>query len=337
MTNQPHHLLILLLLWLQNHSFQLMLFVCFPQVAEEFLRSNTLCLTELITLNDVFVFAAILPNHKLIHRPSLRSGEVDPLKRIQLELVAPVLHTCQMLTEYLCDSGHEQTMRPFDRLESTQFDAADLLIDFIDEPEVVDEAYHLLYAIGSTRSITFLPAPQSFDPFYSTCTPIFVLQLILFVLIDIYLNSVQGDFSQWLSSIANETSLVGDAELEFLSRAGWPAILLHFEILSAPICHHSLLRQRNSVLDFRLSYLLPLYRLRDIQLQHPRVALHFLDSHTRIGIIQQCLSDKVLDFGRDCNFRREINYSFLDRQSQFLLSSPSKRHLSIQHFIESDT
>ena len=220
-------------------------------------------------------------------------------------------------------------MRPFDRLEATQFDAAGLLIDFVDEPEVVDEAYHFLYAVGGTRSITFLPPPQSFKPLYSTRTSILVLQFVLFVLIDIYLSSIKGDFSQRLSGIAHETSLVGDAELEFLSRTGWPAVLLHFEILSAPIGHHSLLRQRNSVLDFRLSYLLPPYGLRGIQLRHPRVALHFLDSHAQIGIIQQGLPDKVFDFGRDCNFRREINYSFLDRQSELLLSSPSKRYLSI--------
>ena len=177
-------------------------------------------MTELTTIDDALVFAAILPNHKLIHGPSLRSGEVDPLERIQLKLVAPVFHTCQMLTEYLCNSGHEQTMRPFDRLEATQFDAAGLLIDFVDEPEVVDEAYHFLYAVGGTRSITFLPPPQSFKPLYSTRTSILVLQFVLFVLIDIYLSSIKGDFSQRLSGIAHETSLVGDAELEFLSRAG---------------------------------------------------------------------------------------------------------------------
>jgi hypothetical protein len=180
--------------------------------------SNPLDLSELTILNYILVFTAVLPNHEFIHCPPLRSDEVDPLNRIQLKLVAPVFNACQMLTEYLCDSRHEQAMCPFDRLQSTQFGATDLFIDFVNEPEVIDEADHLLYAVCSNRSITFFPPPQSFNHLQSICAPILVLQFILLVLPHINWSSVKGYFSQRLSGVPHDTPLIRDTQLEFLCR-----------------------------------------------------------------------------------------------------------------------
>lgn len=142
-----------------------------------------------------------------------------------------------------------------------------------------------MYPVCSTRGITFFPPPQSFNSLWTIRTSILVLQFVLFVLPNIALSSIQGNFSQGLSSVPHETALVRDTQLKFLGGTGRPAILFNFEVLSASIRHHSLLRQRNPVLHLRLRYLFSFHRLQTIKVQHPRVTFHFLNAHTQIWII----------------------------------------------------